>query len=171
MKVLPLSVGPILFAMISKPAARCCRMIGNLVYQRAKNIGILSVVGLALMGMTLFGAEAVKRPQINWDPFEPPASEFFNKGDKFAHPPEIIAPSFLWPFEMRRGMVWGETIALVQIDRDGYPQKISVLSSTDTLFTRSTIFGLEKARWKAGIGDVWFYYKAVFDPKKMLSGH
>ena len=128
----------------------------------------IAILGMSLMGMALFGGETVETPQISWEPFEPPASAFYNQRDKFAHPPEIIPPTFLWPFELRRSIILGETITLVQIGRDGCPRRIAVLSSTDKLFTRSTILALEKARWTAGVGDVWFYYRTVFDPEKML---
>jgi hypothetical protein len=129
----------------------------------------VAVFGLGLMGVSAFGADHTKEPQINWEPFEPPVSEFYNQGNKFEHPPEIIAPHFLWPFEMRRSIITGETVVLVQIDSTGLPERISVFSSTDKLFTRSTIFAIKKARWKAGIGGMWFYYRAVFDPGKMLN--
>jgi hypothetical protein len=115
--------------------------------------------------MNAFGADRAQKVQIHWDPFEPPASAFFDKNDKFMHPPEVNSPKLLWPFEMRRAMTFGEVVVLVRIDGSGKAKELFVFSSTDRLFTRSTIRALGEARWKIEGDSAWFYYKAVFNEK------
>ena len=130
---------------------------------------------LVLFGALMFiqvakATDAPQKPVVILTPFEPPYSEFYNPNDKFAHPKEIIAPRPLWPFEKRGpdSVEIGEVVVLVQLNTKGFARRIAVLASTDPLFTRDTIFALEKARWEPLPREVWFYYRAHFDFMQML---
>jgi TonB family protein len=120
---------------------------------------------ILLLSLVAHAAVTPPEPQINADPFEPPVGSFFRSDDKFAQPKQIVACEILWPFEMRRGRSAeiGDVVVLVQIDNDGYPQRLSVLSSSDVLFTRSALLALRKTRWAKGGMEVYFYYRAHFD--------
>ncbi len=122
-------------------------------------------VALVLLVASTSASEASKKTEVNLTPFEPPCADFFYCKDKFRHPAELVPPKFLYPFEMRRAAIDGEAVVLVKIDDSGYPTKLSVLYGTHTLFIRSAVFALEKARWATGQGNVCFYYKAVFTLK------
>lgn len=100
--------------------------------------------------------------EINATPFEPRCDLFFDCRDKFHHPPELISPQFLYPFEMRRPAFDGEVVVLVEIAHNGFAKKLSVLNGTNDLFIREAINALSKAQWSSGTDNVWFYYKATF---------
>ena len=101
---------------------------------------------------------------VNAVPFEPPTQDFFNTEDKFAHPTEIIAPRFLFPFEFRRhggAVTPAEVVILVQLDGHGRAKKLRVLSSRHEHFTQSAIRALKLAKWDT-TNEAWFYYKHVY---------
>jgi hypothetical protein len=117
-----------------------------------------------LIGLTARAADVRPEPHVDAVPFEPPAWQFFNSDNKFEQPTQVVAYEMLWPYEKRRAdsMQIGDVVVLVQIDQDGYPTKLSVLWSTDELFTRSALMALRKTRW-AATRSVSFYFKAHFD--------
>ena len=115
----------------------------------------------------LTASDQQSKIQVDATPFEPAYETFFKWEDKYCHPREVMAPKFLYPFEMRRGGMSGEVVVLVQIDAKGKPQRLSVLYGTHSLFIESALKGLEKAQWEAqpnkfGRQDTCFYNKAVF---------
>ena len=125
-----------------------------------------SAVRLALLATLVvapFGraADAEKEPIITFEPFEPG----YKAGDKFSHPKEVVAPRFLFPFEMRRSAISGEAVIMVELDGHGRAKRLATLYCTHPLFARSAIQALTKARWDSKATD-WFYYKAVFDVTK-----
>jgi TonB family protein len=123
---------------------------------------ILSVTVIAIFSAILVGAAiAAEEPKVALEPFEPS----YKSGDKFSSPKEVVAPRFLWPFEMRRSAISGEVVVLVELDGRGRAKKLSVLSSTHPLFAKSAIEALKIARWESTTTD-WFYYRAVFDITK-----
>ena len=125
---------------------------------------LLSFIGAAIASEK--GSQTLPaKAKIDWMPFEPHWSKFYDPKDKFHHPLELISPKFDFPFEMRRAALAGsdgEAVILVTIDETGFAARLSVLSSTDELFVREAINGLQKARWDAGGKHVAFYYKATF---------
>ena len=122
-----------------------------------------SLLRLAIMAILASAASAVaaEEPVVTLDPFEPS----YKAGDKFSHPKEVVAPRFLWPFEMRRSAISGETVILVELDGHGRAKRLATLYSTHPLFARSAIEALKKARWDSTSTD-WFYYKIIFDITK-----
>lgn len=106
-------------------------------------------------------AVAAEEPVVTLEPFEPS----YKAGDKFSHPKEVVAPRFLWPVEMRRSAISGETIILVELDGHGQAKRLATLYSTHPLFARSAIQALKKARWDS-TGTDWFYCKIIFDITK-----
>jgi|GEM_PF-1806511 hypothetical protein len=124
------------------------------------------LLAVILMGLTAHAAEVPPELQVNAVPFEPPVWQFFNSENKFDQPKQVVAYEMLWPYEKRRGAASvqiGDVVVLVQIDQAGYPTKLSVLSSTDELFTRSALMALRKTRWAGASRSVCFYFKAHFD--------
>lgn len=124
-------------------------------------IPVVFTVG-ALMFSRLQGA-----PTVIATPFEPLDVDAYEYGNKFAEPAAITAPVFLYPYELKRSAIDGEVVVLVQIDQEGVPEKLAVLSATDQIFIRSAIDGLLKARWtpvtKNGKKEaVWFYRRVRF---------
>jgi hypothetical protein len=119
---------------------------------------------LAVCGSCLRAIEGPAEPQVTFEPFEPAPQEFFRAEDKFAHPKAIIAPKFLWPFEIRRHVgayLPAEAVILVRLDGHGHAKTLRALSAPHRAFARSAIFALEKAQWDCS-WEAWFYYKAVF---------
>lgn len=106
-------------------------------------------------------ADAKEEPVVTLEPFEPG----YKAGDKFSHPKEVVAPRFLWPFEMRRSAISGETVILVELDGHGRAKRLATLYATHPLFARSAIEALKEARWDSTAAD-WFYYKVTFDITK-----
>jgi len=128
----------------------------------------LLLVGVAV-GSALRASGPPQEAVVTLEPFEPPREECFDWGNKYSHPKEIIAPIFSEPSEMQRAGVDGEVLVLVQIDENGFPKRLSVLSSTNDMFSRAAILDLKKARWGTspnvhGVSGVWFYYRAIFTP-------
>jgi hypothetical protein len=119
-------------------------------------------IAVILASATFVGfAIAAEEPAVTLEPFEPS----YKAGDKFSHPKEVVAPRFLWPFEMRRSAISGEAVILVELDGHGQAKRLATLYSTHPLFARSAIQALKKARWDSSSTD-WFYYKVVFDITK-----
>ena len=112
-----------------------------------------------LIGVAL--ARAEDTPAVTFEPFEPS----YKAGDKFIRPKEVVAPRFLWPFEMRRGAISGEAVILVELDGHGRAKRLATLYCTHPLFARSAIEALKKAKWDSASED-WFYYKVTFDIEK-----
>jgi len=121
----------------------------------------LLAFGISVAAMSAGAAPAGKELLVTSEPFEPS----YKAGDKFKHPREVIAPRFLWPFEMRRGAISGEVVVLVELDGKGRAKRLATLYSTHPLFTRSAIQALRAAQWDSTVKD-WFYYKVVFDIEK-----
>ena len=117
----------------------------------------MAVLTAATLARAIYAAE----PAVTLEPFEPS----YKGGDKFSHPKEVVAPRFLWPFEMRRGAISGEVVVLVELDGRGGAKRLATLYSTHPLFTRSAMEALKLARWDSSSTD-WFYYKVVFDVEK-----
>lgn len=152
---LTLSLGKRREASLRKPAVAS--------YDDNMKILRLALMLICLSVLSPFrAAEAVQEPVVVLEPFEPSYGGCYKWDDKFSHPEEIIAPRFLYPFEMRRAAIDGEAGVLVEIDGEGYPKRLSILYSTQIEFSRAAITALKKARWKTTRGSVWFYYKAVY---------
>ena len=116
------------------------------------------------LSLSAYAADAAVDPQVCAVPFEPPIVDFFRMDDRFAHPPELIAPRFLFPFEFRRGggaVTPGEVVILVQLDGRGRAKQLKVLSSRHEFFTRSALEALKKAKWDSA-SESWFYYRHVY---------
>jgi len=123
-----------------------------------------TTVAVLYLVLTAYGTALAVEPDVVALPFEPPVAHFFKAEDKFAHPPEIIAPHFLFPFEARRhagAFMPAEVVVLVQLDGKGFAKTLKVLSSTHEIFTQSAIAALKKARWDFS-DETWFYYRAVY---------
>jgi hypothetical protein len=121
---------------------------------------ILSVV---ISQSLVFAGEA----EVSAVPFEPSMEMFYNKSNKYEQPEEIEKPKFYYPFEIRSGGINGEVVVLVCVGLDGYAEKLSVLSATQTAFVAPAIDGLKRARWKIKkskmvTGRVCFYYRVIF---------
>lgn len=128
---------------------------------------LIFVIAAVTVAGWLRAAEPAKEPVVTLEPFEPPLGECWNLDDKFSHPTEIVAPKFLYPFEMRRAAIDGEVGVLVQINERGYAKRLSILYSTLNVFSNAAIRALKQAQWKAepnrhGRMDTWFYYKVVY---------
>ncbi len=123
-----------------------------------------ALVAILFLTLSAYAASARAEPEVSATPFEPPASEFFKQEDKFAHPPEIIAPRFLFPFELRRhagSLTPAQVIVLVQLDGKGQAKSLKVLASRHEMFTQSAIAALKKAKWDS-TSESWFYYRASY---------
>ncbi|MDR0902939.1 MAG: energy transducer TonB [Opitutaceae bacterium] len=115
-----------------------------------------------LIAMTsIHAVHAAGEPVVILEPFEPS----YKAGDKFSRPKEVVAPRFLWPYEMRRNAISGEVVVLVELDGCGRAKRLATLYSTHPLFTKSAIQALKQARWDS-TGTDWFYYKVIFDVEK-----
>ncbi len=128
----------------------------------------LSSLALTLLSIPALAAEVA----VELAPFEPPYAASFDWKDKFSHPPEVIAPQFTYPEEMRRAGINGEVVALVTVKPDGTPERISILYDTmersvdypGVYFSAVVIEGLKKARWaNLKKASVWFYVKTTFE--------
>jgi hypothetical protein len=100
-----------------------------------------------VLGVTGYAAEP-SPPFVNEKPFEPPVT---------AHPREIVAPQFLFPFELRRGagaISPGEVVVLVQTDTSGNPKTLLVLSSRHEIFTRAAVRLLKKGEMGLHVRDL-----------------
>jgi hypothetical protein len=127
---------------------------------------IKGLIALVMICTLVRAADTSTEVQVDTTPFEPPAIDFYCAKDKFAHPPEKVAPRFLLPYEPRLGHGLGgllpaEVIILVHVDSQGLPKQLKVLSSTHNVFARVAIFSLQKARWDVN-GESWFYYRHVY---------
>lgn len=123
-----------------------------------------ALIFILLGSLVARAAEAPTIPHVVAEPFEPPIERFFAPHDKFAHPPETVAPRFSFPFEFRRGggaVTPGEVIILVQLDGHGSPKTLKVLASRHEHFTRSAIAALRKAKWDS-VAECWFYYRHIY---------
>jgi hypothetical protein len=123
-----------------------------------------ALVPILFLAFSAHAATAPTSPEVTTAVFEPPAAEFFKAEDKFAHPPEIIAPQFLFPFELRRhggALVPAEVIVLVQLDGKGRAKTLKVLSSRHDIFTQSALDALKKAKWDS-TREAWFYCRASY---------
>jgi len=123
-------------------------------------ISVLKLTVVAFLPAMTFvcGARIADEPEVTLEPFEPS----YKAGDKFSRPKEVVAPRFLWPFEMRRGAISGEVVVLVELDGHGKAKRLATLYTTHPLFAISAIEALKKAQWDSADTD-WFYYKVVFD--------
>lgn len=125
------------------------------------------ILATLLLSLVARAADAPTAVEVMQNPFEPKREEFFAPTNKFAHPPEVIAPRFQWPFEFRRGggaVANSEVVILVQLDGKGHAKVLRVLSSPFDPFTRSAIDALKKAKWDSS-STCWFYYRHVYTLK------
>jgi hypothetical protein len=123
-----------------------------------------TIVAFLLFPLAAHVAASGTEPEVLALPFEPLAAHFFKPGDKFAHPPEVTAPKYLFPFDGRRhagSLVPAEVIVLVQLNGKGFAKTLKVLSSTQEMFTNATLTALKKAQWNCS-DEIWFYCRAVY---------
>jgi len=104
---------------------------------------------------------------VNATPFEPMDVSAYDYQNKFAEPAVVSEPKFVYPYELKRSAIDGEVIVLVQIDQEGKPEKLSILSASSRVFISAAIDGLLNAKWApaARYGRperVWFYRRIPF---------
>jgi hypothetical protein len=122
------------------------------------------IASILLLAGVVRAADLPPKVEVATVPFEPAREEFFEPKDKFAHPPEVVAPVCKWPFEFRRGggaVADSEVVVLVQLDGKGRAKVLRVLASPYESFSISTIDALKKARWDSS-RSCWFYYRHVY---------
>ena len=122
------------------------------------------ILAALLLALVARAADAPPGIEVRATPFEPKREEFFVPSDKFAHPPEVIAPRFQWPFEFRRhggAVANSEVVILVQLDGKGRAKVLRVLSSPYEPFSVSAIEDLKRAKWDSS-RTCWFYYRHVY---------
>jgi TonB family protein len=106
--------------------------------------------------------------EVNLEPFEPIGLRRYNLFNTDANPPLVVATKIVYPKERKRNVIKGEVVLLVQIDREGSPEKISVLRGSAKDFIEEAVKGTSKAKWKplTEAGEklpCWFYFQCNFD--------